>query len=208
MESVDETRSARKRRAILAAATTLFLDKGYDGTSVDEIAALAEVSKRTVYQHFGNKEQLFTEIILATTTQVDEVVQLVAATLDVSVDLDKDLRDLARQFLITLMQPELLQLRRLVISDAHRFPGLGRTWYEQGFERVLATLATSFQRLADQGRLHFDDALLAANHFVGMLLWIPVNRAMFTGKHTMKKSELRRYADAAAVTFLAAYGRP
>jgi hypothetical protein len=50
------TRSARKRAAILDAATHVFLEKGYLGTSVDEIAAVASVSKRTVYQHFGDKQ--------------------------------------------------------------------------------------------------------------------------------------------------------
>ncbi|HZT95866.1 MAG TPA: TetR/AcrR family transcriptional regulator [Chloroflexota bacterium] len=205
MDSVDHGRSARKRRAIMEAATALFLDKGYDGTSVDEIAAVAEVSKRTVYQHFADKEGLFTEIIMATTAQVDEVVRLVAGTLDATLDLDADLRKLARAFLAALTEPGLLQLRRLVIADASRFPDLGRAWYEQGFERVLATLATSFRVLAEKGSLQLDDPLLAANHFVGMLLWIPVNRAMFTGIHGIKKAELQRYADAAARAFLAAY---
>ena len=52
----DEGRSARKRRAILEAATTRFLRNGYRGTSMDEIAARAAVSKQTVYKHFADKE--------------------------------------------------------------------------------------------------------------------------------------------------------
>jgi AcrR family transcriptional regulator len=54
----DQGRSARKRSAILEAATTVFLDNGYLGTSMDEIAALARVSKQTVYKHFADKERL------------------------------------------------------------------------------------------------------------------------------------------------------
>jgi AefR-like transcriptional repressor, C-terminal domain len=61
------------------------------------------------------------------------------------------------------------------------FPDVGRSWYEEGLERVLATLSTTFQSLADGKLLHVGDPLLAANHFVGLLLWIPINRAMFTG---------------------------
>ena len=60
-----EPRSARKRRVILEAATETFLRKGYLGTSMDEIAALAGVSKQTVYKHFADKETLFTEIVAA-----------------------------------------------------------------------------------------------------------------------------------------------
>ena len=64
-----ERRSARKRTAILEAATTVFLRKGYLGTSMDEIAALAAVSKQTVYKHFADKQRLFSEIVTST---VDE----------------------------------------------------------------------------------------------------------------------------------------
>jgi TetR/AcrR family transcriptional repressor of mexJK operon len=61
----DEPRSIRKRRAILEAATTLFLRNGYLGTSMDEIAALARVSKQTVYKAFSDKESLFSEIVIS-----------------------------------------------------------------------------------------------------------------------------------------------
>ena len=57
----DSSRSARKRRAILDAATEIFLRTGYLGTNMDEIAALSEVSKQTVYKHFSSKEALFVE---------------------------------------------------------------------------------------------------------------------------------------------------
>ena len=205
VETAPITRSARKRAAILEAATQAFLEKGYIGTSVDEIAAIASVSKRTVYQHFGDKQALFTEIILGTTSQVDEVVKLVAKTLETTRDLEKDLTALARAFLTTLMRPELLRLRRLVIADAYRFPDLGKTWYDQGFGHVLQTLAASFQQLSDDGKLSVDDPDLAASQFVGMLLWIPVNRAMFTGELRISRNEIQRFAQAASQTFLRAY---
>jgi hypothetical protein len=113
---------------------------------------------------------------------------------------------MARQFLTTLMRPELLRLRRLVISTADQFPEIGRSWYEQGFERALATLATQFGLLSQRGLLRADDPLLAAHHFVGLLLWIPINRAMFTGDETSNTSELKTYAGAATEAFLRAYG--
>src|SRR5262245_6310553 len=61
-----ETRSARKRQAIIAAASELFLRHGYLGTSMDQVTAAAAVSKPTVYKFFADKEQLFTEIVLGT----------------------------------------------------------------------------------------------------------------------------------------------
>ena len=207
MPSLPEKRSDRKHREIMQAATTVFVAQGYDGTSMDEIAAKASVSKQTIYKHFSDKDHLFAEIVLATTQRVDHVVGLVAQSLDDTRDLPRDLQRLARAFLDVLMHEELLQVRRLVISNAERMPSLGRDWYEQGFGRVLAMLAACFKKLADRKLLRIEDPLLAANHFSGILLWIPVNEAMFTGNNRpRKKAELDRLADAAARTFLAAYG--
>jgi len=170
---------------------------------MEEIATTAGVSKQTVYSHFSDKEQLFFEIVLATTGEIDELVRLVASTLDSTADLEKDLRRLARIFIAALMDPKLLRLRRLVIANADRFPELGTAWYSQGFERVLSTLASSFAQLAKRKLLRISDPVLAADHFVGMLLWIPVNRAMFTGNHAEYTArQLERYADAAVSAFL------
>ncbi|MFE3115591.1 TetR/AcrR family transcriptional regulator [Streptomyces niveus] len=200
-------RSARKHQAIMEAATAAFMAKGYAGTSMDDIAKLAAVSKQTVYKHFADKEKLFAEIVLATTDRVDAMIDLVAGIpTDADADaLEEHLLRLARQFLTALTQPQVLQLRRLIIANADTFPDLGAAWYEQGFERVLATLAATFQRLADQGLLRIDDPLLAANHFSGMLLWIPVNRAMFHGGPQHTQAELGHYADEGVRVFLAAY---
>lgn len=207
MEPGDETRSARKRRAILEAATAVFLDTGYQGSSVDQIAAQAAVSKQTVYKHFADKEQLFTRIILDTTDEIDGLVNTVTRALADTNDLAADLGDLANQFVATLMQPRVLRLRRLVIANADRFPETTRKWYEQGFERVLGTLSARFDHLAERGLLRLEDPVLAAHHFVGLLLWIPVNQVMFCGDDARgTDADLARYADAAVRTFLAAYG--
>lgn len=203
MDTREESRSAAKHRAILEAATTAFLANGYLGTNMDEIATRASVSKRTVYQHFADKERLFAEIVLATTDEIDALVRLVADSLAETDDVAGDLRELARRFLADLMQPQLLRLRRLVIASADRFPDLGRTWYERGFGRVLDTLAASFRQLAARGLLRVDDPGLAANHFVGQLLWIPMNEAMFTGDDQARSpADLEHYADAAVRAFM------
>jgi AcrR family transcriptional regulator len=200
------SRWAEKHRLVAEAATSLFLCKGYLGTSMDDIAAEAGVSKQTVYKHFSDKEQLFGEIVLATVDGIEILVRMVGAALETTADPASDLRELARQFITTLMQPDLLRLRRLVISTADQFPEIGRSWYEQGCERVLATLAGRFAQLAERGLLEMEDPLLAAHHFVGILLWIPVNRAMFTGDETSSPPELDAYADAAVRAFCRAYG--
>ena len=207
MDAVRETRSQRKHGDIMRAATAAFIAKGYEGASMDEIAASAGVSKQTLYKHFADKDRLFEEIVLATAGRVDRIVVLAGAPLAESNDVADDLKALARAMLSTLMDEELLKLRRLVISSAGRAPKLGRAWYEQGFERVLTTLAGAFKRLSERGLLATHNPLVAANHFVGMLLWIPLNEAMFTGEMNYRSSRQRNsMADVASEAFLRAYG--
>ena len=204
-----EGRSARKRRAIVEAAAELFLGHGYQGTSMDEIAALAAVSKQTVYKNFSDKEQLFSDIVLGAAARADEFIQALPRVLAGTDDLRAGLQALARQYLATVMQPRLLQLRRLIISEAGRFPDLARTYYQRVPERVMDALATQLGELAGRGLLRVGDPHLAASHLAFLILGLPLDRAMFLGTgHELSAAELDRRADDAVDVFLAAYGRP
>jgi TetR/AcrR family transcriptional regulator, mexJK operon transcriptional repressor len=202
-----EPRSTRKRRAIVEAATDAFLRNGYLGTSMDEIAALAGVSKQTVYKHFADKERLFSEIVTATVDEAGDPVFEELEKLEDSGDVEADLRELARRQLGMVMRPKLMQLRRLVTGEAGRFPDLGRIFYERGAGRSVATLAAAFERLAARGALELDDPELAAAHFNWLVMSAPINRAMLLGDEAIPSpEELDRYADSGVRAFLAAYG--
>ncbi|MFL6099325.1 MAG: TetR/AcrR family transcriptional regulator C-terminal domain-containing protein [Actinomycetales bacterium] len=202
-----EGRSASKRRAIVEAATEAFLRSGYRGTSMDEIAAAAGVSKQTVYKHFADKERLFAEIVRARVDEASTPVSEGVRGLRDSGSLEADLRELARRQLDLVMQPRILQLRRLVISEAARFPELGRTFYEQGVERAVAALASTFEALAARGLLVVPDSKVAATHFNWLIMSGPMNRAMLLGLDVAPPAkELDRWADEGVRTFLAAYG--
>jgi TetR/AcrR family transcriptional repressor of mexJK operon len=204
----EEPRSARKRRAIVEAATTVFLRNGYLGTSMDEIAALAGVSKQTVYKHFADKKRLFSQVVSSTVDEASETVHDEVLKLEDSGDVKADLGDLARRQLAAVMQPRLLQLRRLVIGESGRFPELGRVFYERGPGRTVAALAATFERLDALGVLDLDDPLLAAQHFNWLIMSIPLNEAMLLGHDAPPdRADLDRYADTGVGIFLAAYGR-
>jgi len=205
----EEPRSTRKRQAILEAATSLFLRNGYLGTSMDEIAAGAGVSKQTVYKAFSDKKRLFSEIVTSAVDEAADPVYADVLELEDTGDIEADLRGFARHLLGRVMQLRILRLRRLVIGEAGRFPELGRAFYQQGPARTVAALASAFERLAARGVLHTDDPLLTAAHFNWLVMSIPLNQAMFLGADEPPSSaELDRYADAGVRVFLAAYGRP
>lgn len=201
-----EGRSARKRRTIVAAARELFLREGFVGASVDGIAALAGVSKQTVYKHFGDKERLFTEVAYDTVDAVGQPFFAQIDSLEDSQDVEADIRELAGRLIGIVANKELLQLRRLVIGQAARFPELGRRYYERSVGRTAQSLVGRFERLAERGSLRLEDPQLAAEIFIWLVLSIPLNRAMLTAQDQFDDVELDRCVQEAVRVFLAAYG--
>ncbi|PZF81151.1 TetR/AcrR family transcriptional regulator [Jiangella anatolica] len=209
VEDVAEGRTARKRRAIIEAATEVFLQHGYLGASMDQVAAMAAVSKQTVYKQFADKEHLFAEIIVGRTAVLGDRLADLYATLDDAEDVRPALREVGRQLLESLSRPDVLRLRRLVIAEADRFPEVSGTWWERAFHPSLVLLGEALERMADRGLLReLGDPTLAAYHFAGLVMYKPMNRMMFAGSAAVTPPvELAHLADSATDVFLAAYGR-
>jgi len=199
------TVSAVRRRAILDAATELFLAEGYAGTSMDDVVAAARASKQTLYRNFGDKEGLFRAVIEAHIADAESGTDDVIRELADTTDLAGDLRRFARQHLRDVLQPHLLQIRRLVIAEADRFPALARTWYERGPERAHDTFEALFTHLADRGLLRLEHPRLAAQHFNWLILSIPLHRSLYLPSSRPSRRELDEIADEAVRVFLAAY---
>jgi TetR/AcrR family transcriptional repressor of mexJK operon len=203
-----EGRSAQKRRAILVAAREVFLRNGYPGASMDEVAALANVSKMTVYKHFTDKHGLFIAVFTAAIEEAEQSSRSLIDRLAESVDVEKDLQTFARQHIALVTQPHLIQMRRMIIAEATRFPELARTWHRTGPERAHAKLAGQIEQLAQRGLLQAADSLLAAQHLNYLILSVPLNEAMFTGRDKpYNRQQLQHWADEAVRVFMAAYGR-
>jgi len=203
----DQGRSERKRQAIINAAAEAFLRDGYRGTTMDAIAAAAQVSKQTVYKHFADKERLFSEIVSATVNEAANPVDLEARSLRDSTEVEADLRRLGRSLLTLVMQPKILSLRRLVIAEAGRFPQLGRMFRERGAGRTVEVLATAFEALSARGLLRVDDPQVAAAQFNWLIMSRPINDAMLLGQdRALPAREIARFVDEGLSTFMAAYG--
>jgi TetR/AcrR family transcriptional repressor of mexJK operon len=200
----DEGRSARKRRAILEAGRKVFMSSGYRGASMDEVAAVAKVSKQTVYKHFADKQSLFAEILMG--DMEGRAQELVQALLETE-GKKSDLRDFGRRHITSIVKPEVMRMRRMVIGEADRFPELARAWSETGVQVGLGKLAERFAELAQRGELRVDNARRAAEHFNWLVLSTPLNRSMFDPKVRFSQEELERFADEGVRVFLEAYGK-
>ena len=199
-------RTARKHRDILVAAEEMFLAGGYLGTNMDELAARSQVSKQTVYKHFGSKEALFVELVTAMTDAAGDRVHDTVPDPESADDVVAFLEGYADRQLEIVMTPRLLQLRRLVIGEVARFPDLAAALYERGPKRAISSLAGVFERLDRRGLLTVRDPLVAATQFNWLVMGEPVNRAMLLGDGAIPgRAERRRHVAGAVQVFLAAY---
>lgn len=207
MTGVVRPSSLRKHRAILDAAEEVFLRDGYLGANMDELAALSRVSKQTIYKHFGSKQALFIELVTTmTTTAGDHVHDEVPDPPTVDA-LPAFLEDYAERQLRAVLSPRILQLRRLVIGEVARFPGLGQALWDSGPARATTSMTGRFGRLAAKGWLRVEDAATAASFFNWLVMSEPLNHAMLLGDRAAPDAAgLSRHCTEAARVFLAAYG--
>jgi TetR/AcrR family transcriptional repressor of mexJK operon len=205
-------RTTQKRQAILSAATTLFLRNGFRGTSMDEIASVAAVSKQTVYKQFTDKGALFREIVEGVTGNAETVVDILTtafgdAPAASSDELEARLRAVARAYLDAVLRAQVLSLRRLIIAEAEQFPDLARRYYEQAPARGVDVILNCLRPYADSGLISADDLRLAAAHFAYLALSVAQDRALFIPTELPDPEERDRSAAAAANAFLATYGK-
>ncbi|WP_166354354.1 TetR/AcrR family transcriptional regulator [Phytoactinopolyspora limicola] len=202
---MDAARLAQKREFILERALDVFVAHGYVGTTTDQLAAAASVSKQTLYKEFGDKEGVFAALIQFACDRVDDpFAPLVDQMRDIA-SADEAIELMATQFTGSIMSPNVQQLRRLVIAEATRFPHLGLLYWEEGFLRVVNSVARCLSILAERELLYIPDAHLAAHHFAGMLLWIPSNQRMFAVSMPVDESKLVETITAGGRAFLRAY---
>ncbi|AIR99442.1 TetR/AcrR family transcriptional regulator [Streptomyces glaucescens] len=197
-------RAARKRQAILEAAHRVFLREGF-GAGVDLLAAEAGVSKVTLYNHFGSKENLFKEVIGRT---LDEALgaseSLITDRLAESDDVRSDLLAACRSWVAGLATPEVLALRDVIAGERRRFPALGEVWQQRGPVRQHAALARALGRLDERGLLRIPDMELAVLQLSGLVL----SPHLVYGSYgaDMSASLADRLVEGGVDMFLARYG--
>jgi AcrR family transcriptional regulator len=197
-----------KRVSILDAAANVFCREGYGGANIDMIAAEAGVSRQTVYNHHGDKTNLFVAVVREITERTNAGVFATLATFpDQPRDLEADLIDFAMRLNRNCVcNRDGKFLRKLIQTEGERYPELFETWRTDGPGKTWAALAARFARLAHAGFLEIEDPDIAARQFLA-LVNADLQTSFMLGI-TPSEEELRTAATNAVRTFLRAYGKP
>lgn len=159
-----KARRGDSRQAIIAAAERLFLERGFGSVSMDELAEAAGVARRTLYNQFASKEDLFREMLLKVSAQLEGAFP---PGIETQGDVEDVLRQIARVILDLHENPEYLGFLRMVAADSRQFP-----WIAQEFAAVMEPQTERFIRyfahLTSIGVLNCRNPMLAAHQFMGV----------------------------------------
>lgn len=194
------SRGEARRRVMLAAATSVFLRRGFEGATLDEVISRSGGSRATLYAQFGGKEGLFAAII-------DDLCRTLVAPLLAGLDGTQPPRAVltafARRFLDRLLEPESLGLYRLVIAEGHRFPALGRQVFAAGPTAGADSLAAYLRAETQRGRLNVRHPDVAARLFLEAIKGDLHTRALFGVAPAPTAAEIERCVNETVRIFLA-----
>jgi TetR/AcrR family transcriptional regulator, mexJK operon transcriptional repressor len=193
----------RKRLDVIEAARAVFLEEGYSAARVNEIAARAGVSKRTLYKYFPSKTKLFGEVIVHASDRLHQ-------TLDMASEVGKDpqatLTLVGLSYLELVLAPQALDLNRTVIAEAKRFPELGATFHATGYQRFARELASYLADQDARGALCVADPDILADQFLGFCLGSLRLRAYFDPDVMRDRPSMERWVETAVSVFLRGCG--
>jgi TetR/AcrR family transcriptional repressor of mexJK operon len=202
-----DPRVVRSRAAVVDAARTLFLRKGYAGTTMEDIAAAAGLTKRTLYNNYPDKRALFTMIVVDVTAFADEFARGLRQPFDAGItagNLRGALTDLGQRLALGIVRPEVIAMRRLLIGEAREFPELAEKYFDRAPGQVLEALAAGFSRLAKARVLRAAKPGVAAAQFAYLVAGEPLDRAVLVGAVPSRKHVIA-CAREGVLTFLARY---
>jgi AcrR family transcriptional regulator len=193
----------RKRQQILDGARRLFLSKGFDASSMADIAHEAGVSKGTLYVYFDSKERLFQELVsLEKAAQYPAIFGLDPEDHDVRAVLTR----LGRQFARFITQSHVIMATRTVIAIGERMPEIAAEFYQQGPRQCAGRLAEYLAPQVEAGILDIDDVYLAAAQFLDLAqstIKLPI---LFGSPDRPSEERMNAVVDSAVNVFMAAYG--
>jgi AcrR family transcriptional regulator len=190
-----------KRRQILDGARKVFMDLGFDGASMGEIARAAGVSKGTLYVYFADKNRLFEAIVEMETLAQGKL----AFNFDPERDVTTTLTEFGQAYIQVLCRPGGGSATRTVMAIAERMPEVGRRFYDNVIAHTIARLAAYLEVRARAGDLAIEDCQLAAAQFMQMCqasLFLPF---IFQAAPAPSAERIAEVVESATRMFLAGY---
>jgi TetR/AcrR family transcriptional repressor of mexJK operon len=176
----------RRHRSLIETAFRLFLDKGSEGASIDEISRRAGVAKGFIYARYPDKAALFVGAI-------ERLMEDAMGTLQVSEPLPDDVEEglcaFGRRLLDLVLAPEALAFHRLFIAEAPKFPELARHFISRN--RLLDLIAGVLAGYRDLAALPPAEARTRAEHFAILVIGIPRTLALLVGREPPAEEERR-----------------
>ena len=164
-KAIPKARRGGSREAIVDAAERLFLEHGFGAVSMDDLAEAGGVARRTLYNQFASKEEIFRETLLRVSAQLEDALP---PGVETQGDVEDVLRLIARAILELHRRPGYLGFFRMVVADSRQFP-----WIAEAFAAVMEPLMERFARylahLTAMGILDCRNPMLAAHQFTGIL---------------------------------------
>ena len=192
---VETPRALAKRGQILDAARTLFLEQGFDVTSMDAITAAARVSKRTLYKYFASKEDLLGEMVHSMTLGRAErsPVHIECLVVANPADLERVLLGIACAIVENHRTSDYLRVVRIVIAEGIRYPQLGEQFMDAVVRPGMTYLASIIDRAREQGVVKTDETDAVIRLFLGGIIISSFENALFNPgePHWLTPDQLR-----------------
>ncbi|HEX5008737.1 MAG TPA: TetR/AcrR family transcriptional regulator [Hyphomonadaceae bacterium] len=192
-------RAELRRAAFLKAARDVFLEYGYEAANMAEIVKRAGGSLSTLYAQFGGKKGLFEAMIDARVTDLTEQMHIELAA---HAPLREGLRRIGEAFLFKQLEAEALDVFRLMVAQAKKFPELAETWGKRAPEAVRRALAEYLVDRAKAGEIKISNPDMAAAVFFDLVRARIQFRALLMPSYQPSETEVRETVDRAVKVFL------
>jgi TetR/AcrR family transcriptional regulator, mexJK operon transcriptional repressor len=192
-----------KSELIICAAREAFLEKGYDGASMDEVANRAGVAKQTVYARYASKDALFLAVCESLQGRM-----LSAISAAESLPIRDRLQHIARELLELVLDPSSLSLSRIALGASYRFPTLGHSIYGARINKLHEILACILEQAAQDGCLAVSNPRVAAEQFLALVRGELHLHCLYDPSFRPSRSKIEGQIDAGIDCFMARYGAP
>ena len=192
-------RAEMRRAAFLKAAREVFLEFGYDAANMAEIVRRAGGSLSTLYVQFGGKKGLFEAMI---DSRVGALTEQMHIELAAHAPLREGLRRIGEAFLARQLDPESVDVMRLMIAQAKKFPEMAQTWSTRAPDAVRRALATYLEDRARAGEVKIANAEQAASVFFDLMRSRLQFRALLTPGYVASEQEVRETVERAVKVFM------